>query len=184
MEDQLKQRVIGAVVLTALAVIVLPMLLDGSAEERARVTARIPEPPPIIIERINVEEVEREMAELVAASETELPPLEPEEEPADPAPEALQLDNNNLPVGWSLQLGSFRNEENALKLRESLRDDLYRAYITRIDTDAGASWRVLVGPMLQREKLERIATDIEASYQLKGRVVRYRIEDDAGQLGG
>ncbi len=46
MDDGLKQRIIGAVVLVIAAVIFLPMLLTGQ-DETSRVEIEVPEPPPM-----------------------------------------------------------------------------------------------------------------------------------------
>ena len=37
---------------------------------------------------------------------------------------------------------------------------------------------------VQRAELGAIADEIERDYAIQGRIVRYRLEDDAGQLGG
>ncbi|MEX1236851.1 MAG: SPOR domain-containing protein, partial [Pseudomonadales bacterium] len=84
-----------------------------------------------------------------------------------------------------LQLASFKNPENALNLRESLRQSEFRSYIIQARTDEeGEVYRVFVGPMLQKSRLSVIGKELESKFDLKGRIVRYRIEDDAGQLGG
>jgi len=182
-ETRLKQRVIGAVVLTALAIIILPMLLDGTQEDRMQVVANIPEPPPIEITQLSSADVLQSMEIMEAESQARLP-VPKVESSVDEEAKTLQLDVNTLPVGWSLQLGSFRNQENALKLRERLRAGLYKAYVTRATTEEGNTYRVLIGPMLQKEKLAAIAGEVESEFNLKGQIVRYRIEDDKGQLGG
>lgn len=208
---KLKQRVIGAVLLTTVAVIVLPMLLDGSAEERSRINATIPDAPKIELKSLTVEDVKNSMREMEAASAAKLPvdklteklPLEELEEaikskatsdvildttPAvtqviDPAV-AYQLDKNDLPVSWSLQLGSFRKKENAVNLRKALRDAQYRSYILKASTANNEVFRVFVGPLLNIKKLKAFAEKIESSFEMEGQIVRYRIEDDVNQLEG
>ena len=103
---------------------------------------------------------------------------------ADSPPKTYQLDANNLPVSWSLQLGSFRKKNNAIKLRRSLREASYRTYILAAETTEGQVFRVFVGPILSINKLKGFSADIESSFEMKGQIVRYRIEDDANQLGG
>ena len=44
--------------------------------------------------------------------------------------------------------------------------------------------RVFVGPALEKARLEQIAADFEDKFELKGMVVRYRIEDDEFLVGG
>lgn len=201
METRLRQRVIGAVVLTALAIIILPMLLDGSAEDRARVVADIPAPPRIELKTLSVAEISRKAARMEAESAARLPQMatgktqaeglteaggQAESDAAqEEAPAALALDENNLPVSWSLQLASFKDPENALNLRASLRQSEFRSYIIQAETaEEGEVYRVFVGPMLQKSRLSAISKELESKFDLKGRIVRYRIEDDAGQLGG
>ena len=98
--------------------------------------------------------------------------------------ESLALDKNSLPIAWSLQLGSFKDEENAVNLRAMLRDAQYRSYILHTKTREGDTYKVLVGPMLEKAVIERIGAEIAAQMKIDGHVVRYRIEEDAAQLGG
>lgn len=211
----MKQRVIGAALLTAVAVIILPMLLDGSAEERARINATIPEAPKIELKNLTVEDVKISMREMEAASLAKLPVDKPTEKLsleelegaiesknisnliADTTPEttptvktvvdpnvAYQLDKNDLPVSWSLQLGSFQKKENAVNLRKALRDARYRSYILKASPVENEVYRVFVGPVLNIKKLKGIAEKIESSFDMKGQIVRYKIENDANQLEG
>jgi DedD protein len=180
------------VVLTALAIIILPMLLDGSADDRARVVADIPAPPRIELKTLSVAEISRKAARMEAESTARLPQTATGKTQAEgltagqeEAPAALALDENNLPVSWSLQLASFKDPENALNLRASLRQSEFRSYIIQAETaEEGEVYRVFVGPMLQKSRLSAISKELESKFDLKGRIVRYRIEDDAGQLGG
>ncbi len=194
MEVRLKQRAIGAIVLTALAIIFLPMLLEGSAEERARLTAVIPEPPRIDLKVVTIQDITARMEAMAQESAAGVPGAidyveVAEEEVTDFLPPAdgkaePSFDQNNLPVSWSLKLGSFKSQENALNLRTTLRGADFKTYIIRGTTEEGPIFRVYVGPMLDRGRLAVIGREIETKFDLKGRIVRYRIEDDAGQLGG
>ncbi len=185
MEAKLKQRVIGAVVLTTLAIIVLPMLLDGSAEDRARVYATIPEPPQIELKSLTVLQVRQRMEKMEQASAERLPVETAEEDLPEPDEDKpYQLDVNQVPVSWTLQLGSFAEKDNATRLRQSLRDSQFRSYILTADSSKGMVYRVFVGPMLSKNRLTDFARDIEGDFELKGQIIRYRIEDDRNQLGG
>jgi len=89
-------------------------------------------------------------------------------------------------VSWSLQLGSFQNPKNAQRLRQQLRDEEYRAYIIQVMATENntETFRVYVGPMLQKSQLERVAEEIRVKFNITGPIVRYRLEDDGGQFGG
>ena len=192
----------GAGVLTALAIIILPMLLDGTSDDRARVMATIPEPPTIELKKLSMEDVLGKMREMEQESAAQLPELLPDHTPYDEtaasvgsenassdealAATDLTLDKNLLPVSWSLQLGSFQNPKNAQRLRQQLREAEYRAYIIQVmaTEDNTETFRVYVGPMLQKRQLELVAEEIRVKFNITGPIVRYRLEDDGGQLGG
>ena len=73
MDAKLKQRLTGAVILTSLAIILLPLLLDGTEEDRARIATDIPEPPRIDFDDITVQDVMRKIEQMEKASEARLP---------------------------------------------------------------------------------------------------------------
>ena len=183
MDAKLKQRLTGAIILTSLAIILLPLLLDGTEEDRARIATDIPEPPKIDLEDITVQEVMRKIEQMEKASEARLPKEVVDETDYEAAPDHI-LDRNQLPVNWSLQLGSFEREDNATRLRAQLREQNYRSYILHGNTNEGEIYRVFVGPSSSKETLVEMNQEIEAKLKLKGRIVRYRIEEDREQLGG
>lgn len=203
METKLKQRMIGAIVLTMVAIIILPMLLDGSAQDRARVIATAPEPPRIEVKSFTIEQIQQKMAASDLASKQDLPVYEPDATPDTVLNTATEktsttqsdvsvgvptkpyaLDQNSLPISWSLRLGSFRNQQNAVKLRQDLRDDKYMSYILTDKSSKTTLYKVFVGPMHNRSQLSDFGDKIEKDFELKGQIVRYNIKDDAHQLGG
>ena len=183
MDTKLKQRLTGAVLLTSLAIILLPLLLNGTEGERASIATDIPAPPNIDLEDITVQDVMRKIEQMEKVSEARLPKEVVDETNYEAAPD-YRLDKNQLPVNWSLQLGSFQKEDNAKRLRAQLRDQNYRSYILHANTNDGEIYRVFVGPSSSKETLVEMNQEIEAKLKLKGRIVRYRIEDDREQLGG
>lgn len=182
MESKLRQRVIGAVVLTSLSIIILPVLLDGSAEDRARVVASIPPAPKIEIKTLTMSDVTKKIQQMERDSAVRLPREVVDE--TDYSDENASLDKNSLPIAWSWQLGSFKNEDNAKKLRATLRDARYRSYILQTKTREGNAFKVLVGPMLEKSAVERIGAEIAIQMKIEGNAVRYQIEEDGAQLGG
>lgn len=65
MNQQLKQRLVGVAVIFLLAIIFLPMILDGSGYQDERVDIEIP-PPPVMTSRVKVEEKVIELKKQVA----------------------------------------------------------------------------------------------------------------------
>lgn len=183
MKVGLRQRVVGAIVLTSLAIIILPLLLDGAREDRPRVVTDIPDPPKFEFKEITISDLTRNIQQMEQDSAAQLPE-ETVDETDYSGEEAHSLDSNHLPIAWSLQFGSFSDRKNAVKLRADLRDAQYRSYILQHKTDKGDAFKVLVGPMLDRTEVDKIRQEIKSRMQLEGHIIRYRVEDDAAQLGG
>lgn len=178
MQPQTKQRIVGASVIAALAVIFVPFLFDGSAPERHRVVYNPPPAPQYEPAPLTPEEVQASMRAMAEDSAQAMPPRTVDE--TDVVEAGFALDPDGLPVGWTLQLASFRDIANATRLRARLREATYQSYVLSKDE----VHRVFVGPGLDKERLNSIAADIEVQFDLKGMVVRYRIEDDRYLVGG
>ncbi|MEL0093798.1 MAG: SPOR domain-containing protein, partial [Pseudomonadales bacterium] len=93
-------------------------------------------------------------------------------------------DQNGLPVGWSLQVASFRDRDNATALRKEIRALGHGAYVLLNRTNEGQFYQVLVGPSLDQAALSQAGQEIADSLGLSVQIVRYRVEDDARQIGG
>lgn len=192
LDKGLKQRIVGALVLVALAVIFLPMLFSREDELRqvvvdAPAMPAAPTMPPVALEPVTVPE---------PVAEDEVPPVEPVPTPqgaqpivADPvAPAAVaetpvaaskpasaaasQLDASSLPVSWSVQLASLSSRSGAEKLQQTLRSKGYNAYVRSFD---GMN-RVFVGPVIERAEADRLRDVLNRQHKLNGFVVRFQPE--------
>ncbi len=158
LERGLKQRIVGALVLIALAVIFLPMLFTREDESRQVVV----EAPP------------RPQAPAMPSVEVQPPPSQPQPPAAPPSPPPAEkrLDANNLPQSWSVQLASLSNRARAEELQKTLRSQGYNAYIRSFD---GMN-RVFVGPVIQRAEADRLRDQLSKQQKLNGFVVRFQPE--------
>lgn len=199
LDKGLKQRMVGALVLVALAVIFLPMLLSREDEMRRVVVeapampqapnaaeivvepAEVVEPEQLPQEPVPVEEVEPQIVEVPEQPKsTPTPPatqpLKPEptktEQAAAPAQPQARLDANNLPISWSVQLASLSSRSGAENLQKTLRSQGYNAYIRTFD---GMN-RVFVGPLIERAEAERLRDQLNRQHKLSGFVVRFQPE--------
>ena len=197
LDKGLKQRMVGALVLLALAVIFLPMLLSREDEsQRVQVDApempaapqapevelqpvAVPEPQLLPDEPIgadaeqSMESGEPVVAEQPAAPVTPVTPAaEPEPVVAAPSPAPSKLDANSLPISWSVQLASLSSSEGAQSLQKTLRSQGYNAYIRTVD---GMN-RVFVGPLIERAEADRLRDLLNRQQNLKGFVVRFQPE--------
>ncbi len=182
METGLKRRLVGAIVIAAVAVIFIPLILDGTEEERLAVIEEIPPAPTFDFrEQIAVSEIQATMESRRRANAASMPQ---ERASKDDEAESELLDQNGLPVGWSLQVASFRDRDNAVSLRSEIRELGHGAYVLLNRTNEGQFYQVLVGPSLDQEGLSQAGQDIAEKMGLTVQIVRYRVEDDARQIGG
>lgn len=197
LDKGLLQRMVGALVLIAIAVIFVPMLFNRQDDLR-HVTVDAPSIPaaPVVadIEMQPVEVPEAKSAtegfEIIeeggdataATAEDPVPaPVEPPAPAPAPAPAAPaepqkpepRLDNNNLPVSWSIQLASLSNRASAENLQQTLRSQGYNAYIRTAD---GMN-RVFVGPLVERSEANRLRDVLQRQQKLDGFVVRFKPEE-------
>lgn len=191
LDRRLKQRMVGALVLLALAAVFLPMLFNRADQPRA---VRVEAPPmpaapaPLQIETPEPDVPEPALAEapasapaveaaavaapepaaVPAASPAVAPPVRSEPVAAP----ASRLDGDGLPLSWSVQLVSLSNAARAQELQQRLRQQGHNAYIRSVD----GMQRVFVGPLLDKSEAQRLAQEIGRQQRLSPIVVRFQPE--------
>lgn len=192
LDKGLRQRMVGALVLVALAVIFLPMLFSREDElQRVVVDApampQAPAMPSAELDPVSVPQVQDLPQEPVpgAGLEASAPVVEASAvavtEPAATKPAAAadvapvpvsRLDANGLAVSWSVQLASLSSRASAESLQQTLRGKGYNAYIRNVD---GMN-RVFVGPVIERAEADRLRDQLTRLQKLNGFVVRFQPE--------
>ncbi|MDH5259680.1 MAG: SPOR domain-containing protein, partial [Gammaproteobacteria bacterium] len=134
-EGRLKQRLVGAVVLIALAVIFIPMLLSGGRDMEMPVFgSNVPERSTEItnIKHIDIKEIQKiehksiNPKRIPIAKGLPEPEIvaEPKTKPiADKIVKLSETEKKPVVKGnvWAVQVGSFSNKTNALGLKDKLR---------------------------------------------------------------
>lgn len=192
MERALKERIIGAAVLVVVAVLVVPVFLDGPPDGGQVVSERVPLPGQSNQEtKTQILELDRkdpvpanggQVQPVAAAASAESKPVarpvmqpvpEPVPEPVSEAP----VEKKPEPVVvasstgmWAVQLGSFGSQENAERLAAELRKQGFAAFLSQLSTSSGQLHRVRIGPQKDRQSAEAMAARLEkAGY--KGKVL-------------
>lgn len=206
MEQQLKQRLIGAVVLVSLAVIFVPLILEGPDDELIPQSHDIPTPPELDYRAsMDLQLPEADVPEpssSATAPATPEPAPEPEPEPASQPeiattrlqqPESAQVEapqpeppaaaakppRSDAPApGWYAQLGSFGQQANAAALRDTLGKAGFAAQLQMVDTGKGTSYRVLAGPEPDRASAESLLRKLGDRMKTTGIVI------EIGAAGG
>src|SRR5690606_4054124 len=164
-DTTLKQRLIGAAVLVALAVIFLPMLVQGPAPDSgvADVSTRVPDAPAGGYET-------RELPLLGPAADTPVPAPETAgvaEEDAAPATPAA--DPATAAGRWAVSFGAYASERDAEAVISRLRQAGLDGFSEEDTVNGRQAWRVRVGPYADRALAEagrlravRIRNDVNA----------------------
>ena len=198
MEQHVKERLVGAIVLVAAAVVVIPMILSGedpqphrseATSDRAR-RESLPSAPAAPATRSPPSTLEPPRAQ--APKVDAVPALNDNvRSPPAPAPKAVPPPQRAVPAaapkaadkpapkgpgapteGWVVQLGSFSNHLNAQALRDRLQKKGYQAFVESGSSVGSKVTRVYVGPHPRRETSQ---AELEALYKetgLKGLILR------------
>ena len=199
MEQRLKQRLIGAIVLVSLAVIFIPIILEGPDDEWTPRSHSIPEQPQmdyradmelalppetpgvdetVAMERMSQEPPESEPQPVVEVVRTAAVPVKPPEpvkvQPAAPVKQAVPATPKTVPLhGWFVQVGSFGQEMNARGLRDRLVAAGFQVRLQDVELGKNHAYRVLVGPSTSRAAAEKQAEKLKSGQHLKGMVIEY-----------
>jgi DedD protein len=189
MDRSLKERVIGAAVLVIIAVLIVPIFLDGPSDDSEIVQERItlpgqegldvkqktvvleldrdqPTPAPREGDKVKTETPPPTVT-TPPKTETSKPTVVAEAKPEPNQTEATQVSSTGM---WAVQLGSFSNQENADRLAADLRKEGYAAFLSQLETSKGKLHRVRVGPQKDRAEAESMAGKLSAKGH-KGQVV-------------
>jgi len=200
MEQKLKERLVGAAVLVAVAVIFIPIIFTDSQETEVILGSNIPEKPESNFNSRIIPVIESD-------DNSSLTPIDPENvesgksqnndaivEQKVVAEKVMSANENNAgkqaieqkeattvvevkaTVGlsaWIVQLGSFTDEDNAQSLNTKLRQAGYPSFVEPIKKDGRNSYRVRVGPEIKRSEADMLLKKLKEKMQLDGIVVSY-----------
>lgn len=192
----MKQRLVGTIVLGCLALILIPMLLDGEG---------MVEPLPMVVSMPSAPEIN-----LTPLPEPERPTIIADSLPADiPLPDVItgstnisstdpaltsdlesaqpataqpilvttpKLNTQGLPEAWSVKLGTFSDRTNAESLVATLILANHKAYSRPVKTDTQNLIAVFVGPVLTPKEAANLQQILAKEYQLTGIVEQFTID--------
>jgi len=199
----IKQRIVGAVVLVALTVIITPLLLDMRKDyDNVIGGSNIPpkpddfrvevlefdkdteiEVPTMPVENVDVTADSHAMqpGDKVVADDTV------QEEPSakqrfselrnrinDSEDGSVAKAGQATAEAWVVQLASLTRKQNAIILRDRVQKNGQHAFVVSSDVDGQAMYRVLVGPYLLRSQAEEERQLLQKEIKLNGLVHKYR----------
>jgi cell division septation protein DedD len=208
MDKALKQRLVGASVLIALAVVVLPMLLSGQPgdQQEARSIEVPPRPTELSFETrrfpLGEQQGEPSVVEPTVVQHDTLvaEPEVPDQGPASGVvtqravkPETAVVDQGGsqntrqaaepeavLPGRYLVQVASFSTAANANRLAERLREDDMRVLMDTIEASVGRLHRVRVGPFDAVSGAQQAMAEIRArTPDVNPRIIDLRPDESA-----
>ena len=193
MEQNIKNRLVGIIVIFALAVIFLPMILDGSGMRKEKFEIVIP-PPPVVdsnsqfdskIIELNaraeaIPELEQQFVDEVSSeNRVKRTPVTPEKQESEaestPAPAIAAVEPAKVGgISWVLQVGSFQDRNKALVQRDRLRkSNIAAVFIEQFNVNNKPSYRVRLGPFINREQTRVAQNKIKAKHDIDGIIMKY-----------
>ncbi len=151
MDRKLRKRIIGAVVLGAFLVIFVPEWLDGAGHKsRYSNKVTIPDKPAF-----------QPISNYIESTDS-----------AQTINKRIKSEQSSTHA-WALQLGSFSKEVNALAMRDRLRAKGYASYVDVLKKPSRTTYRVRIGPELDKQLLEKLRDELAKTEKLKGMVVQH-----------
>lgn len=199
MDQSLKQRLVGAIVLISLAVIFLPLVFDGQQQQvnseeyaypeqpamtiQSRDFATIEDEAAVVIEQIEQVEASKDVEEIRSSEQYAVDPVEPvdtpepasveqfieQEQTADRIIQESAEGTVDLADAWVIQVGAFSSQANANGLRDKLNAANFKAYTKAI----GGLHKVYVGPEIRRYRLEQQKSSLERDFKVKTLILKY-----------
>ncbi|MFT6955479.1 MAG: DedD protein [Halieaceae bacterium] len=199
MDNILKQRLIGALILIALGVVFWPIIFVEPDSAEGLAGARMPPPPAVNTMPIEppdrvglrtgrelaIQTQEREPAVVAAAPwvaqsgaaavETRVAQVVPEpiKRARSEAPVKPAIDSEGVPIAWILQVVSVSVKANAEAVRDELISAGHKAYIKPVRRGDKSLYRVYIGPKFERAKLESVQPQVDKQFSVNSMVARY-----------
>ena len=178
-----KHRIVGAIVLVALVVIFVPMVLNerepppelkGVREASPRTenteTRVVVTPVPTTDvkpgESSETAKITPPAAESKPAAAAEKPVVVTKPEPAPEKPDKPAV--NKIEDGWMVQVGSFTNTQNALRLRDKLKGLGHTVHTDSVTVGGKKALRLRVGPFADRARADKAQAQIRKETGVAG----------------
>ena len=171
MSNGLQQRIIGALVLGALGLIILPIVFDFADPLKIDRESRLPAAPeiaPVEGARAQRPEGTTSLGEVDGLfNVAESAPI------VDSSEGFYGLSANDLPRAWVLQAGSFEALDKAEGLMQQLRGSGFKAFIKSAVVEGSTFYRVYVGPKADKRRAIAEKAKIDSNFATDAIVLQY-----------
>lgn len=181
MDDGLKQRLIGAVILLGIGVLFIPALFEPANQRQIDLAPQVPAAPdiqPLVLQKpesnqnIGMPKSSAEMYRLIPSAQEDEPDSDSRNaESVDDKP--VVLDEQGVPKAWVVQVSSYTSEQTAEAFLAKLRKAGYRAFSKTLETSKGRVTRVYVGPKIKKKLAKQLQRELDKKYGLQTLLVRF-----------
>jgi DedD protein len=182
LKGTLKHRLIGATVLAAIAILFLPSFFKEKQMASVSKKTQIPPRPSITAVEFSAPQPVADI-EQAPAPETMFVPEDgiPEEAATSSENAAMPLNAQGLPDAWVVQVASFSTKEAAIKLRDDLQAEGFKAYVRTVpngnssmpNVDSTIS-RVFIGPKLDKSQAQLIKAQVDKRLKVNSILTRFK----------
>jgi len=179
MDDSLKQRIVGGLVILALAVIFIPIVFNNERIEPLSRESLIPDFEPRTVPKMDFPAIDSTaLYDQAQPADKIFIPLEEDAIKVTKAFEqsaqikGTSRDKDGVPIAWVLQVASFKQQIKADELQKKLIEDGYTVFSKASHGSGVKTIRVFVGPKLDKQLLFKARNTIEKKYNLKTLLIR------------
>ena len=176
MNDILKQRLVGALILVALGVVFWPIIFLQPDDETALYPQSLQPLSTAVAQTVREGDLRALPSPAVSGDISDQGELADAviEVAASTAPsERLVMDSDGMPLAWTLQVVTVSSADKAEVLRKQLLDMEQQAYILTVRSNGKKLYRVCIGPKFERAELETLQSSINAQFNVNSIVARY-----------
>lgn len=203
MSPIIKQRLVGSILLVALAIVFWPIIFVQPTQNSPLVLSPVPTPPMVDTSTIEPPELSRsslrdeyqapgadpatqasadeatalseEAEQTIADASSQLPQAGSIDPPTTrkSAPASTAIDGDGFPQSWVLQVAAVDTQSRASTLVQQLQAKGYEAFARELKRGGRPLWRVQIGPKLERDKLNKIKPIVDKAFGVNAMILRY-----------
>ena len=192
----IKQRFVGFVVIAALIIIFLPIVFVAPQEEDQLVLPvfEMPLKPslqasPRVQPALNIVDETQLTSSLRKETNAQQPldvavlradgvlaeaDFQPRQQSS--ARERAKFDEQGLPISWTLQVAALSSEWKAEEIAQFLRNKKYKAYVSSVYLENQVLFRVMIGPSLQKTRLDEFKVLIDEYFLVDSVIVPFSVD--------
>ena len=174
MDLALKYRIVGAAVLLSLAVIFVPMVLDGSGQKSiTKVELEMPPEPTLIFSDELEQQVQTPAPEYSRSADqsSEVASSKPDLAKKIVPEITIDEDTKSELLSWVVQVGAFGEEDKAAALQNKLAKAGFDAIIESSGNQDKMIYRVKVGPVISQDTASKLQDRLRKELKLESAFV-------------